>query len=181
MPKADEDSVKLCLDGQPGAFSDLVQRYQGRLLSYLSGQLGDWQQAQDAAQEAFVRAYFALNKLSKPQSFFPWLTGIAKRVALEQERAERRQRPTDMKAFCKQPQTENEQDAPLKQAVSRLPEIYREVVLLRYYGGLSCAEAAEQLSVPIGTVTKRLSRAYGLLRESLQSSQAQRAASEVQR
>jgi hypothetical protein len=47
--------------------------------------------------------------------------------------------------------------------------VYREVVLMRYYGGLSCAEIGGNLGVPVGTVTKRLSRAYAMLRESLSS------------
>jgi len=51
--------------------------------------------------------------------------------------------------------------------VAGLPEPYREVILLRYYGDCSCAEVAERLGVPLGTVTKRLSRAYDEMRRSL--------------
>jgi RNA polymerase sigma-70 factor (ECF subfamily) len=49
-----------------------------------------------------------------------------------------------------------------------LPEPYREAVRLRYWGGISCEEAAAALGVPLGTLTKRLSRAHALLRESLE-------------
>jgi DNA-directed RNA polymerase specialized sigma24 family protein len=52
--------------------------------------------------------------------------------------------------------------------VTALPEAYRTVILLRYYGGLSCSGIAGQLDMPLGTVTKMLSRAYALLRDSLQ-------------
>jgi DNA-directed RNA polymerase specialized sigma24 family protein len=52
--------------------------------------------------------------------------------------------------------------------VAALPEAYRTVILLRYYGGLSCSGIAAQLDMPLGTVTKTLSRAYALLRDSLQ-------------
>ena len=58
-------------------------------------------------------------------------------------------------------------------AVGELPEIYRQVVLLRYYAGLSCAEISRDLEVPLGTATKRLSRAYSLLREYLQEQNPQ--------
>ena len=58
-------------------------------------------------------------------------------------------------------------DTALDQAVRGLPEIYRQVVLLRYYGGLSCAEVGRELGVSVGTVTMRLSRAYRMLRECL--------------
>ena len=53
------------------------------------------------------------------------------------------------------------------EAVTRLPDTYREVIMLRFYGGRSCAEISHDLGVPLGTVTKRLSRAYALLREQL--------------
>jgi RNA polymerase sigma-70 factor (ECF subfamily) len=53
------------------------------------------------------------------------------------------------------------------EAVARLPDVYREVIVLRFYNGRSCAEISRDLNVPLGTVTKRLSRAYALLREHL--------------
>ncbi|HCO93484.1 MAG TPA: RNA polymerase subunit sigma, partial [Phycisphaerales bacterium] len=51
---------------------------------------------------------------------------------------------------------------------AELPEAYRKIILLRYYGEHSCNQIAEQLDMPLGTVTKTLSRAYAMLRESLQ-------------
>ena len=57
-------------------------------------------------------------------------------------------------------------DAPLERAIGRLPESQRNIVLLRYYGGLTCAQVARRLELPLGTVTKNLSRAYALMRES---------------
>jgi RNA polymerase sigma-70 factor, ECF subfamily len=58
-------------------------------------------------------------------------------------------------------------DTALTEAVARLPDAYREVIVLRFYEGQSCQEISRGLDVPLGTVTKRLSRAYGLLRERL--------------
>ena len=58
-------------------------------------------------------------------------------------------------------------DDELKRVVAGLNRPYRDVILLRFYGGLSCAEVAERLDIPLGTVTKRLSRAYAMLREAL--------------
>ncbi len=55
----------------------------------------------------------------------------------------------------------------MTEAVAKLPEVYREVVWLRFYEGHSCAEISRDLDVPIGTVSKRLSRAYALLRDHL--------------
>lgn len=170
MTETDQYYVERCLDGHPDDFRHLVRRYQPVLLAHLAGKLSHRDRAEEAAQETFVRAYFKMDKLKKPESFFPWLLGIADNVAKEQIREEqvRRQRES-VRAFCEEaPETELSQDYALEAAIAALPEAYREVILLRYYGGLSCSGIAEQLDTPLGTVTKTLSRAYALLRDALQ-------------
>ena len=167
MSLSDRECIERCLDGHPEVFGELVQRHQAALLSFLAGRLGSREQAEDAAQETLVRAYFALDRLKKRDSFFPWLFGIASRVAKEGQRAEQRQRDLTQAVAERASKDDPPYDRPLEQALSRLAEPYREVILLRYYTGLSCAEVAEQLAIPVGTVTKRLSRAYAMLRESL--------------
>ena len=165
--------VGRCLDGHPDDFRQLVRRYQPVLMAHLAGKLGRRDSAEEAAQETLVRAYFKMNTLKKPESFFAWLLGIAEHVAMEQQREEliRRKRES-VRAFCEEaPTPELSQDYALEAAVAGLPEAYRTVVLLRYYGGLSCSRIAEQLDMPLGTVTKTLSRAYALLRENLQHGQ----------
>jgi RNA polymerase sigma factor (sigma-70 family) len=59
------------------------------------------------------------------------------------------------------------EEPPLEAAIAALPETYRQVILLRYYEGLSCQKVAIRLAMPLGTVTKTLSRAYALLRQEL--------------
>lgn len=66
------------------------------------------------------------------------------------------------------------QDYGLERAIAALPDSYRELILLRYYGGYSCPQVAEQLNMPLGTVTKTLSRAYAELRKSLRHQQNDR-------
>ena len=61
------------------------------------------------------------------------------------------------------------EDYPLEEAMAVLPENHRQVILLRYYEGLSCQEVATRLDMPLGTVTKTLSRAYALLRQELKA------------
>jgi len=132
--------------------------------------LGSTGEAEEVSQEAFVRAYFALPKLKRPGAFFPWLYGIADRVVKESRRAAKRCRTVDCAriepmapADAREPGLGNE----VTEAVASLPDAYREVVVLRFYAGQSCLEISRDLGVPLGTVTKRLSRAYGLLREHL--------------
>ncbi len=95
MPPSDEQCVRDCLDGHPGAFRHLVERHQAPLMRCLRGRLGSPDEAEEVAQEAFVRAYFALGELRKPGAFFSWLFGIADRVVKETHRAAKRCRTVD--------------------------------------------------------------------------------------
>ncbi len=140
-------------------------------MTYLTRRLGDPEAAAEMMQESFVRAYFSLNTLHKREAFFSWLLGIAHRVMLETFRRHSRQRVLSEAADPIAPASDQnfEEGSELAEAVAALPDIYREVTVLRYFGGLSCADVSQRLGVPIGTVTKRLSRAYQLLREALAS------------
>jgi RNA polymerase sigma-70 factor, ECF subfamily len=178
--ETDRYYVERCLDGHPDDFRHLVRRYQPVLLAHLAGKLGRRDRAEEAAQEALVRAYFKMNGLREPAKFFAWLLAIADRVASEQRKKEhvRRQREIVRASSEEVSSPELSQDYNLEAAVAGLPEPYQQVILLRYYGGLSCTQIAEQLDTPLGTVTKNLSRAYALLRDALQRG---RETDEVQR
>lgn len=168
MGTSDKYYIGRCLDGHPDDFRYLVRQYQGPLLAHLAGRLGGIEKAEEVAQETFVRAYFGLGKLTKRESFFSWLLGIASRVAREQVRSEQQRRHMAEVLAENAPNPELSQDYGLERAIAALPQHYQQVVLLRYYGGQSCSEVAEQLGMPLGTVTKMLSRAYAMLREYLQ-------------
>ena len=166
----DEQCIRSCLDGQAAVFRHLVERHQSQLNRYLVARLGNADAAAEAAQETFVRAYFALGELRKPEAFFSWLLGIADRVAKEAHRAAARQRSVNGEQLESATVADCEHagaGTAVAEAVDKLPDAYREVVVLRFYGGQSCAEISRDLQVPLGTVTKRLSRAYALLREKL--------------
>ncbi len=170
MTETDKYYVERCLDGHPDDFRYIVRRYQAVLLAHLAGKLGNRDKAEEAAQESLVRAYFNMSKLRKPGSFFSWLLGIADRVAKEHQRKEMlHQQREVIRSFSQEAASpELSQDYGLEAAIAELPESYRRVVLLRYYGGRSCSQVAEQLDMPLGTVTKTLSRAYAMLRNALQ-------------
>jgi RNA polymerase sigma-70 factor, ECF subfamily len=170
MSETDKYYIERCLDGHPDDFRHLVCRYQGVLLASLAGKMRNRDKAEEAAQETFVRAYFNMSKLKKADSFFSWLFGIADHVAKEQQRKEQiRLRREELRLISQElPPSELSDDFSLETAVANLPENYRKIVLLRYYGGQSCTDIAEQLDMPLGTVTKQLSRAYEMLRQLLQ-------------
>ncbi len=170
MELSDQEYVESCRNGTPDDFRLLVERYQGPLFAYLAGRLGDRLQVEEAAQESFVRAFLSIKKLRKPASFYAWLLGIAGRVLKENFRALQRR---DREQAAAESLVADEQNAAeeysLEAAIALLPETYRRVILLRYYEGLSCQEIATRLEIPLGTVTKTLSRAYALLRQELQA------------
>lgn len=170
MSETDNYYIERCLDGHPDDFRFLVRRYQALLLAHLAGKLGSRDLAEEAAQETLVRAYFNMNKLKNPDAFFAWLLGIANLVAKEHIRKERvRKQREVIRSFSQEASgPELSQDYVLEGAIAELPDAYRKVILLRYYGGHSCSQVAQRLDMPIGTVTKTLSRAYVMLRSSLQ-------------
>lgn len=175
MSETDTFYIDRCLDGHPNDFRFLVKRYQGALTGHLVGKLGNRDQAEEVAQETLVRAFFKIGSLSKRDCFFAWLLGISDRVAKEFLRKEqvRWQRERVRTMVQETPGCEMSLDYHLEEAITRLPDRVREVVLLRYYSQMSCKEIAERLTMPIGTVTKTLSRAYGQLRRMLSDSQSQ--------
>jgi RNA polymerase sigma-70 factor (ECF subfamily) len=179
VSRDDEDDVGRCLAGERDAFKGLVARHEEALVRYLSAQSGRGDLAAEVAQEAFVRAYFALATLRSPANFRPWLLGIADRALKETLRARRRSASalgvvsaSGRASPSLDPFDDGrERDEALNAAVAALPEVYRRVVLLRFHAGLSCVQIAESLGVSTGTVTSRLSRAYALLRQALRDSQ----------
>jgi RNA polymerase sigma-70 factor, ECF subfamily len=166
----DQEYVESSRNGCPDHFRLLVQRYQRPLYAYLAGRLEDPLEAEEAAQESFVRAFLSLKKLRKPQSFYAWLLGIAGRVLKEQFRSHERRQHEREAAVALLAETEGDApEVPLAEAIALLPESYRRVILLRYYEGLSCQEVGQRLAMPLGTVTKTLSRAYAMLRQELEA------------
>jgi RNA polymerase sigma-70 factor (ECF subfamily) len=168
----DRDLVEQCLAGHPEQFRPLVRRYERVVAAHLRTRMRNAGAVEDAAQETFVRAYQNLAKLRSHDAFFSWLLGIADRVARESWRRQRRHEEVCQAYLQEQrraPQLGDpgERDMAIESAMVSLSEPLRQVVLLRFYSDQSCAEIALALRIPIGTVTKRLSRAYAHIRRHL--------------
>lgn len=123
--------------------------------------LGSESAALDAVDEAVYKGLRACRKLRQPEFFATWLTRILINVCNSELRRRRREIAVDAL-----PETAAEEfDAlPLKEAVHRLPEELRAVVILRYFSGLTLAETARALNIPAGTVSTRQRRALSLLK-----------------
>lgn len=173
--ETDSECIRASLDGHPEAYGHLVRQYQAPLMGYLVGRLRNRQEAEEIAQEVLVRSYIGLATLKKTSSFAPWLFGIADRVVKESRRAKGRNRhqPLLDDVPARPPVEQAVPDEPLQSVIAELDERYRQVIVLRYHGRMTCGQVAQVLDLPLGTVTKRLSRAYAILREKLNSREAQ--------
>lgn len=167
-PVDDARLIALSRTGNAQAFTTLVHRHQREVRAFVASRVGVLGPVDEVATEAFTRAWMGLAGLEQGDSFGPWVKGIARLILMERARENGR-------AHHGPPKSEKESvseggvggDERLLQAVDQLPEALREIVALRFFAGLSCAQAAERLGVPVGTVTKRLSRAYAELRRTL--------------
>jgi RNA polymerase sigma-70 factor (ECF subfamily) len=171
MAESDKYFIEQCLDGRPDEFRYLIRRYQTAVTAYLTSKLGNKTNAEEAAQETFVRAYFGLSELKKRDSFSSWLLGIAGRVAKEQLRNKTQLIDMDMLAEQQSREQKSTDDFELQRAFAQLPDSHREIILLRFYANQSCQQIAANLNMPLGSVTKTLSRAYSELRRLLKEVQ----------
>lgn len=144
-------------------------------LAYLI--LGDAADAEDVAQETFIRAYSALERFDEARPLRPWLLSIAANLARNRRRGLGRYWAALQRAFRENPEPYHPPperavaaDARrLHAAVARLRPDARDVVYLRYFMGLSEAEAAAALGIPAGTAKSRLSRALAQLRRLIEA------------
>ncbi|MBI4497142.1 MAG: sigma-70 family RNA polymerase sigma factor [Chloroflexi bacterium] len=161
---------------RPEAFAELVRRYQDRIFSYALRMTGSREDAQDLAQETFIRVYAHLDRFRTEERFSPWIYRIATNLCLSH--LKRRTRTAvataepDPDALPGGPEAAlEEQEARhlLQQAILDLPEHYRTVILLRHVEELSYEEITRVLGLPLGTVKTRLFRARELLQARLQT------------
>lgn|SRR5215470_14776620 len=167
----------LMLEFQKGsreAFEELFARYRGPLYGFFRRRLNGDQRAEDLMQETFLAVIRATARYEPRALVRTYLYGIAMNLLLAERRRQFRDAPEGKVA--PEPAIENEPEAVLwiRQALAKLDESEREILMLREYEQLSYAEIAELVRVPVNTVRSRLFRARMALKESLQSDRVQR-------
>jgi len=159
--------------GDRDAFGELVRRYRVRVINVVYHMCGDASLSEDAAQEAFIRAWQHLPDFQLHSSLRNWVYRIAVNTALD---ITRRERPgVDVESLELAAPGENlesdleqrERASQIRQAVLGLPQASRAVLILREFEGLSYREIAEALDISIGTVMSRLNYARTRLAEIL--------------
>lgn len=180
---SDERLVEIALDGDEEAYGVIVRRYQRRLAAFLSQLVGDIELARELSQEAFVRAWSALERFDPRYRFSTWLFRIAHNLGIDHLR---RRRLHTMPLYrtdsdgdevevviadaAKDPLGHLENRAlssELREVIDGLRPEYRELVLLRHFAGLSYQEIADFMEMPLGTVKNKLFRAHSVLRNAL--------------
>lgn len=177
VTESDEmELVALAGQGDRQAFNDLVRRHREGVIRVVYRICGSIGMAEDAAQEAFIRAWQHLADYKPRSPFRNWLYRIATNVALDMLRREKETVPVDdlpLPAAGPTPETaivSQERAALVQQAISGLPDASRAVLVLREFEGMSYKEIAFTLDIPLGTVMSRLNYARNLLRTALAAS-----------
>ncbi|MFN8374721.1 MAG: RNA polymerase sigma factor [Anaerolineae bacterium] len=178
MP-TDEEYALGVQKGQLSDLTALVERHHHSLVGFLYRMTGgDRALAEDLVQETFLRVMHAIQHYQYPRPFKPWLYAIATNIARDTFKRAENRRAADMPddehlVSDERPEealVEGDEERIVAQALARLPEHQREVVILRYYQELSLAEIAEALDIPVGTVKSRLSIGLDRLRQMLDES-----------
>jgi RNA polymerase sigma-70 factor (ECF subfamily) len=178
--RAADDSavVTAFLGGEERAFSELVERYQTRLLNFIYRTIGDRDRAEDLVQEVFIRVYRHLHRFDRSKKFSTWVYTIASNLAKNELRNRSR---NPLVLFQTMQGASDDEDRPLQfedttarpddmyrkrhlrelveDTVAKLPEHHRQVFVLRELEGKSYEEIAEITACNLGTVKSRLNRA----------------------
>jgi len=175
-PSEEEASaIRACQKGDRNAYELIVRHYAARAIGAARAILRDASLAEDAAQEAFVRAFRAIRRFRVGEPFYPWLYRILKNVCLTTLRR-RGNLPASLDAENAPPvpadtpdpgaaASRSELRAMLLAAMAQLSDAHREILYLAHFDELSYKEIAACLAIPLGTVMSRLWAARQALRK----------------
>ena len=175
--------------GDRPAFEELVHRYEKELYGYLRNYLGDADMAEDVFQQTFLQIHMKCDQFEPERKLRPWLYAVATNQAIDLQRRHGRHRMASLDrkmggeseneagAFVDlfdspergpvEESESSEQCDEIRRAVDKLPEQTRQVIQLVYFQGMKYREAAEALSIPVGTVKSRVHAAIEKLEEAL--------------
>jgi RNA polymerase sigma-70 factor (ECF subfamily) len=176
--RSERKLVEAAQDGDKKAFGDLVRQHQKRLFRYIFGLTGSFDTAEDIVQEAFVKAYAALDRFQTQYAFYPWLSTIARNLAYNNiAREEKKQSLDTLSEQGFDPQSvalgpmekllDDENQKRFYQALTSMPVKFRSVFVLRTFEQMDYAAIASYLKIPPGTVDSRLHRARQFLLDKL--------------
>lgn len=176
--------IKQVLKGDQNAFSEIVELYKDKVYQLAYRMLGNRHEAEDIAQEAFLRAYINIHSYNPNRKFSTWLYRIATNLSIDRIRKKKPDYYLDAEvagteglnmysqipADTTLPEDELESmelQETIQNEILKLPEKYRSVIVLKYIEELSLKEISEILDLPVGTVKTRIHRGREALRNQL--------------
>ncbi|WP_077605005.1 RNA polymerase sigma factor SigW [Oceanobacillus sojae] len=170
--------------GDQSAFSDVVAFYQDKIYQHCYRMLGNKHEAEDMAQEAFIRAFMNIDSFDENRKFSTWLYRIATNLTIDRMRKRKPDYHLDAEVkgtdgldmYSQLASTERlpgeevesrELQRYIHHEISQLPSKYRSIIMLRYLEEFSLKEISEILDVPLGTVKTRIHRGREALRKRL--------------
>jgi len=166
----DIEAIERIKKGDKEAYKIIVTRYMRQAYFIALGFVGDPEDALDLSQTAFIKAYKSLSQFDHQKPFFPWFYTILKNLCLNFNKRKKRRPIVPLEIIDESTVTsgykENIKEA-VWEAISKLPDPEREVIILKYFQDLSYKEMAEILDCPIGTIMSRLYYARKRLKEYL--------------
>ena len=175
----DLKAVSGVLSGKPELFKKIIEKYQKKILRLSFSFLGKWEEAEDAAQEIFIKAYQYLSSFDSKKNFSPWLYSIAlnhlrttykrhKRRKAVEEQALEEKNLRENSGIYQNPDNRMEKDhlkEQVREAISRLPDPLKEVTILYYIEDMAVQDIADSLNIGRENVKSRLFRARTKLRK----------------
>ena len=176
--------IKQVLNGNQDAYTEIVDLYQARLYQVCYRMLGNKHEAEDITQEAFLRAFINLHSFDQKRKFSTWIFRIATNLCIDRIRKKKPDYHLDAQVpgtdgLDKYSQVAASEALPVEQLekmemqervqyeISRLPDKYRSVIVLKYMEELPLQEISEILDLPLGTVKTRIHRGREALRKQM--------------
>lgn len=174
-PKTDENLITAVLSGEQACFAGLVEKYWPIALALATTRVYRTVDAEDIAQNSFIKAYHNLHTLKEASRFGGWFSRIVIRECADHLRSQKNAKLVPIGEHShaiSAPMTSNpglstSQKQFVRHAVARLAEKYRIVIIMRFIGGFNATEIATQLGEKPNAVRTRLHRAYKMLKKSL--------------
>lgn len=179
-----KQNIKLVKKGDQSAFEEIVGYYQNKVFAICYRMIGNRQEAEDIAQEAFIRAYLNIQSFDEDRKFSTWLYRIATNLTIDRIRKKKPDyyldaevKGTDglnlyaqlpMEQALPEEEVESlEMQSYIQNEIMQLPAKYRSIIALRFIDELSLKEISEVLEIPVGTVKTRIHRGREALRKRL--------------
>jgi RNA polymerase sigma-70 factor (ECF subfamily) len=173
---SDRDLIQRAHRGEPEAFGELVTRYQSSVFNVCYRILHERVEAEDMAQEAFIRVHERLSTFDEQRPFGPWVRRVAANVCLNHLSSRKitadlnEEREADAGSGPEKVREDRERSEQIRGALACLPVHYRLVIELRHYQEMSYEDIAAELKIPLSDVKSHLFRARKLLAEKLHAS-----------